>query len=170
MPFQQKRIMGGSRRSCWNSLSAACEAWLHRYVDSLDSMKLTSAELRPPRNHSGSPRQHSPTTSTWGTTPTTRAWTGARTGAFCSPVLVVRSGEACLSKFSVGTSPPTVWCADVRVAVERERSTAVSPAGPRSEGSSRKRSTAVSPFNPRAKGSSRKRSTAVPATEPGSTS
>ena len=54
--------------------------------------------------------------------------------------------------------------------VSRERSTAVSPAGPRSEGSSRKRSTAVSPFNPRAKGSSRKRSTAVPATEPGSTS
>ena len=35
--------------------------------------------------------------------------------------------------------------------VSRERSTAVSPAGPRSEGSSRKRSTAVSPFNPRAK-------------------
>ena len=54
--------------------------------------------------------------------------------------------------------------------VSRERSTAVSPAGPRSEGSSRKRSTAVSLFNPRAKGSSRKRSTAVPATEPGSTS
>ena len=54
--------------------------------------------------------------------------------------------------------------------VSRERSTAVSPAGPRSEGSSRKRSTAVSPFNPRAKGLPRKRSTAVPATEPGSTS
>ena len=54
--------------------------------------------------------------------------------------------------------------------VSRKRSTAVPPAGPRSEGSSRKRSTPVSPFNPRAKGSSRKRSTAVPATEPGSTS
>ena len=35
--------------------------------------------------------------------------------------------------------------------VSRERSTAVSPAGPRSEGSSRKRSTAVSPFNPEPK-------------------
>ena len=54
--------------------------------------------------------------------------------------------------------------------VSRERSTAVSPAGPRSEGSSRKRSTAVSQFTPRAKGASRKRSTAVPATEPRSTS
>ena len=54
--------------------------------------------------------------------------------------------------------------------VSRERSTAVSPAGPRSEGSSRKQSTAVSPFNPRAKGASRKRSTALPATEPRSTS
>ena len=54
--------------------------------------------------------------------------------------------------------------------VSRERSTAVSPARPRTEGSSRKQSTAFSPFNPRAKGSSRKRSTAVPAIEPGSTS
>ena len=35
--------------------------------------------------------------------------------------------------------------------VSRERPTAVSPAGPQSEGSSRKRSTAISPFNPRAK-------------------
>ena len=83
----------------------------------------------------------------------------------------ISSGIACCSAAFCGRLTSSFLAEAFRpTPVSRERSTAVSPAGPRSEGSSRKRSTAVSPFNPRAKGSSRKRSTAVPATEPGSTS
>ena len=51
-----------------------------------------------------------------------------------SPTLDVCSGETCLSNLSVGTSPPSDWCADVRVAADISRTRAAS--GKRGEASS----------------------------------